>query len=243
MTEEYVPGTLVSKADAQTSHVLVVMSGGQDSTTCLGVALRHFAKVSAVCFNYGQKHLVEIMCARKICDKYGVHFTVMEMPMFSVIGDSALLAGAEGSVNAAHSRNPALPASFVPNRNATFLTCAHALAQKQGAAYVMTGVCQTDYSGYPDCREEFVKLLNLALDAGSGQVVEILTPLMYLNKAQTFELAEKVGFLDTVIGMSHTCYNGDHTSLHAWGYGCGECPACNLRAKGWADYMEAQLHA
>ncbi|MGL5525687.1 MAG: 7-cyano-7-deazaguanine synthase QueC [Aeromonas veronii] len=237
--ENYVPGTMVEQATAVRSHVLVVMSGGQDSTTCLGLALRYFQNVSAVCFSYGQKHVVETICARRICDKYNVPFTVMEMPMFSTIGDSALLAGG-GDVNERHQRNAALPASFVPNRNAMFLTAAHALAQKIGASYLMTGVCQTDYSGYPDCREDFVKLLNLTLDSGSSSVVEILTPLMFINKAQTFELAEKVGFLDTVIGMSHTCYNGNHSTSHPWGHGCGTCPACELRKAGWEAYTEAK---
>lgn len=241
--EDMVPGTDILAMNAKKAGVLVVMSGGQDSTTCLGLALRHFQEVHAVCFNYGQKHTVELLCARKICDKYHVPFKVLDLDALSAIGDSALLAGSNESVNNNHSRITELPASFVPNRNAMFLTAAHALAQKLGLKYVMTGVCQTDYSGYPDCRQEFIKLLNLALDSGSGCVVEILTPLMHLNKAQTFELAEKVGFLDTVIGMSHTCYNGEHSKLHPWGYGCGECPACNLRAKGWAEYMDAQLHA
>jgi 7-cyano-7-deazaguanine synthase len=133
-----------------------------------------------------------------------------------------------------------LPASFVPNRNAIFFTLAHAFAQKQGIEHIIIGVNQTDYSGYPDCREPFVKALELALNLGSEATIIFHYPLMHLTKAQTFELSKVEGVLDLVIDESHTCYNGVHTHKHAWGYGCGECPACVLRKQGFEEY-ESEL--
>lgn len=215
---------------------VVVLSGGQDSVTCLGIALKNFEKVYAIGFSYAQKHAVELICARKICHKHSVPFVVYEIPALIQMADSALIGG--GDVNAKHHANDNLPASFVPNRNALFLTTAHAYAQKVGANYVMTGVCETDYSGYPDCRAEFVNLLEITLNKGYETQIAFITPLMEINKAQTFQLAESVGFLEDVINMTHTCYNGNHTDLHDWGYGCGACPACELRAKGWYQYEQ-----
>lgn len=161
--------------------------------------------------------------------------------MLSALGDSALINDTEHTdVSAPHHANAALPASFVPNRNALFLTTAHAYAQKVGAEVLYTGVCQTDYSGYPDCREEFVNMLAETLNVGYLTNIVIETPLMYLTKADTFKLAEDFGFLQTVIEDSHTCYNGDRSKMHSWGRGCGECPACKLRAKGYEEFIAAK---
>jgi len=144
----------------------------------------------------------------------------------------------DGDVNEPHAHDASLPSSFVPVRNATFLTFAFAHAQELGVTDIVAGMCQTDYSGYPDCRQEFVTRLNDTLNVGYNGKITIHTPLMNLDKAQTFALAEYAGFLDTVLRESHTCYNGDHETWNDWGYGCSKCPACKLRASGWQRFME-----
>lgn len=214
---------------------LVVFSGGQDSTACLGWAMRMFAKVVAVTFHYGQKHAVEVAVAREICQLLKVPQYVVDLGFLPVLSESALTSG--GDVNQRHALRPDLPASFVPNRNAIFLTLAHSLAQKVGASTVVTGVCQTDYSGYPDCRQAFIEALEVTLNMASEADITIATPLMWMDKAATWQLAEDMGVLDIVVDHSHTCYNGDRSHLFAWGHGCGECPACVLRAKGWDEYQ------
>jgi len=218
---------------------LVVFSGGQDSTTCLGWAKNRFDEVETITFDYGQKHRVEIAQARKIAQALHVKNTLLSLDAFSQLNDSALIDGTQ-DIGAHHSTHTNLPASFVPNRNAIFFTLAHAFAQKQGIEHIIIGVNQTDYSGYPDCREPFVKALELALNLGSEANITFHYPLMHLTKAQTFKLSEVEGVLDLVIDESHTCYNGVHTHKHAWGYGCGECPACVLRKQGFEAY-ESEL--
>ena len=160
------------------------------------------------------------------------------MTTFTTLNDSALLANNGDSVNEQHKSNADLPASFVPGRNALFLTIAHAYAQKHGALNIVGGMCQTDYSGYPDCRAEFITSLENALNLGYETSISIQAPLMYLDKVATFALADIHGVLDVVLEHSHTCYNGDRSIRHEWGYGCGECPACKLRAKGWERYKQ-----
>jgi len=214
---------------------LVIFSGGQDSTTCLGWALHRFDEVEAISFEYGQRHEIELDSAKKIAKKLGVKHTILKLSVFKELGNSALLEE-DLDVGSSHSQKPNLPASFVPNRNAMFFTVAHAFAQKIGASFLVTGISQEDYSGYPDCREEFIKPLQKALNLGSDSDIEFLYPLIHLTKAQTFQLAKDEGVLDTVINESHTCYNADHTTFHPWGYGCGECPACKLRKKGWEEF-------
>jgi len=220
---------------------VVVMSGGQDSTTCLGLALAEYDEVHCITFAYGQKHAVEIGQATAICALFSVPITVMKIPMLQQLGDSALIKNNDcgnDDVTKPHHRSRNLPASFVPNRNALFLTTAHAFAQKVGAEAIITGVCETDYSGYPDCRQQFIMRLEDALNVGYQTSIEIRTPLMFLNKAQTFELAETYGFLEVVLEHSHTCYNGDRSITHIWGKGCGKCPACELRAKGFEEFQQ-----
>lgn len=224
-------------------RVLVVLSGGQDSTTCLYAALASRAviegeespQVFAIAYDYGQKHSVELTCASKIAEDAGVQLRIINLGFFGELVSSALLSH-ELDINADHSRLAGRPASFVPNRNALFLTLAHAYAQELGCQEVWTGVCETDYSGYPDCRHDFIQGLFAALNTGAEVDIRCVTPLMHLNKAQTFQLAEECEGLDAVILDSHTCYNGNHWALHTWGYGCNDCPACLLRAKGWAEY-------
>lgn len=222
---------------ADTSAV-VVLSGGQDSVTCLGYALKCFETVYAIGFRYGQKHAIEMEQAKLIAAKYNVPFEVFDIPTLAELRDSALVTG--GDVNVAHHRDKSLPASFVPNRNAMFLTISHAYAQRVEAQALITGVCQTDYSGYPDCREVFIHHLQDTLNIGYNTNISIITPLMFLTKAQTFKLAEDCGILETVIKDSHTCYNGDRSAIHEWGAGCGECPACKLRAAGYLEYKAGQ---
>jgi len=217
------------------SKALVVFSGGQDSTTCLGWAKNRFDVVESITFDYGQKHRVEIAQAHKIADILDVKNTLLSLDAFSQLNDSALIDSTQ-DIGAHHKTHTNLPASFVPNRNAIFFTLAHAFAQKQGIEHVIIGVNQTDYSGYPDCREPFVRALELALNLGSEANITFHSPLMHLTKAETFELSETEGVLELVLNESHTCYNGDHSEQHAWGYGCGECPACILRKAGWEAY-------
>lgn len=221
---------------------VVVLSGGQDSTTCLGLALHNYEKVYAIGFAYGQRHTIELACAEQICKEHNVPFEVFEIPALKQLGNSALI-GNEGDVNAHHAQHDNLPASFVPNRNAMFMTIAHAYAQKVGARYVVTGVCETDYSGYPDCRQTFIQTLNTSLNVGYEVDIRFVTPLMNLTKAETFELADRVGFLTTVIEQSHTCYNGIRRHLHDWGYGCGECPACKLRKAGYEEWLVTNFNS
>ena len=218
------------------THALVIFSGGQDSTTCLGWAKNRYNKVTAISFVYGQKHKCEIEQATKIAASMGVDHKIIEADFFSGLVNSALTQS-DGNMNAVHEDNSDLPASFVPNRNAFFITMSHAFAQKINAGVVITGTCETDFSGYPDCRRTFVDAQQLALNLGSDTNIEILTPLMYINKAQTFLLAEEEGCLDTVVQHSHTCYNGTD-KMNDYGRGCGECPACKLREVGYHEYLK-----
>jgi 7-cyano-7-deazaguanine synthase len=214
--------------------VVVIFSGGQDSTTCLHWALNRYDQVEAITFNYGQKHSIELDQAKLICDKNKVKQTVIDISFLDTLVDSALTSN--GDVNEINDKG--LPASFVPNRNQLFITLSHAYAQKIGAEALVTGVCQTDYSGYPDCRETFVKAVEWTTNMGSDSNIKIETPLMYLTKSETFELAQTENCLDEVVGMSHTCYNGDRTKLHDWGYGCDDCPACELRKNGYNEFIQ-----
>ncbi|MEM1115695.1 MAG: 7-cyano-7-deazaguanine synthase QueC [Bacteroidota bacterium] len=227
---------------------LVLFSGGQDSTTCLFWALAPpplgggFDRVEAVAFDYGQRHAVEIGQARKIAEAAGVPLTVRSLD--GLLGGSALLAAEAADTNAAHALAPDLPASFVPGRNALFLTAAASAAFTRGIHHLVGGMCQTDYSGYPDCRLAFVesqaRTLSLALDTE----VAIHTPLMHLTKAETWKLARDLGtvrgldVLETVREMSHTDYHGDRTTRNAWGYGRLDNPASVLRAEGYAEAVE-----
>ena len=217
-----------------TNRAIVVLSGGQDSTTCLGVALKECTYVEAVIYDYGQKHRIEIDAALKICAAYGIDFTLIDLkPVLSNMKSSALVT--HGDTTQPHEYLKNLPASFVPVRNVLFLSIAYGLAMEHKLNRIYAGMCQTDYSGYPDCRYAFISDLNLTLNEGYDSDIQILTPLMFLTKAQTFALAEEVGILKDVLDNSITCYEGV-TTMNAWGMGCGECPACKLRAKGWKEF-------
>jgi 7-cyano-7-deazaguanine synthase len=220
---------------------VVSLSGGQDSATCLLWAMNHFKEVHTVSFNYGQRHEVELKCAALLAMRFApskdgnvYSHTVIQVPGLKTIGDSALVAG--GDVT---QQKDGLPASFVPGRNIILLAHAGALAYKKDAATVVTGVCETDYSGYPDCRRETIDALEVTLNKGMEVKMFIATPLMYLTKAETWKLAaQEHRDGETIIrDMTHTCYNGVRDALHEWGYGCGECPACILRKKGYEEYI------
>ena len=215
---------------------LVVFSGGQDSTTCLGKAIKDFGKenVLTLCFDYGQKHSVELEVAKEIFSTtkiHSSHFHILKTDVMAQIGDSALVT--DGDVN---EMKDGLPTSFVPGRNMIFLTHAAQLAYAYDCRHIITGVCETDFSGYPDCRDNFVKSLQVAINLAMEADFVIHTPLMWLNKCETWMLAEDNDFLNQVM-RSHTCYNGNRQKKNDWGFGCGECPACKVRANGYTDFI------
>ena len=203
---------------------LVVLSGGQDSTTCLYWALRNFAHVSSITFDYGQRHRIEIECAQRIASRAGVDNLLLPLNTLSAMGGNSLT---DKSIAVADANAGALPNSFVPGRNLLFLTLAAAHAWQHAIGHLVTGVAQTDYSGYPDCRQETISALQHALRLGMESTVQIHTPLMNLSKRETVLLAADVGALEAMAD-THTCYNGQRPP-------CGTCPACVLRARGFAE--------
>ena len=211
---------------------LVLFSGGQDSTTCLYWAKQKFKRVEAIAFDYGQKHSVELEQARLIADKANVPFASFDIR--GTLSGSALTEY-EKDVSAEHESNSALPASFVPARNALFLTLAAGHAYNRQIADLVGGMCQTDFSGYPDCRRVFVDSMVTSLSLAMDFDLRIHTPLMYLTKAETWKLAAEMGIIEIVREMTHTDYNGDRSTLNEWGYGKLDNPASILRAKGYEE--------
>jgi len=205
---------------------LVVLSGGQDSTTCLYWALERFGRsaVSTLTFDYGQRHRIELECAREVAADAGVPNCVLPIDTFAALGGNALT---EASIDVADATGEALPNTFVPGRNLIFLTFAAAYAWPRGIRHIVTGVAQTDYSGYPDCREATLTALEKAIRLGMESEVELHTPLMHLSKQQTVELAVELGALEAM-ALTHTCYEGLRPP-------CGRCPACVLRARGFDE--------
>ncbi len=214
------------------TSAVVLLSGGQDSTTCLYWARKHFDEVHAVGFDYGQKHRVELEQARKIAELAGVPYTIYDLR--GVLSGSALTEH-EKDISAPHDRNPELPASFVPGRNALFLTVAAGYAYNHGIHDLVGGMCQTDYSGYPDCRREFIDAMEKSLSLAMDWKIRIHTPLMYLTKAETWKMAAELGILDIVREYTHTDYHGDRSTWNEWGYGRLDNPASILRAKGYEE--------
>lgn len=208
--------------------VLVVFSGGQDSTTCLIQALNAYGKVEAICFDYGQKHIIELDAAYKICQRFDVPFTLIKTDIFKQIGDSALLSDSKQDVNETHTHHSDLPASFVPGRNLYFLTAAAMYAHKKGIHTIITGVSQEDYSGYPDCRNTTIQTLNVALILGMDFDVTIETPLINMSKSDEVTLMMSFDDGEEALSMTHTCYNGSFPP-------CGTCPSCKLRAKAFKE--------
>jgi len=217
------------------SRALVCLSGGQDSATCLLQAIQEYGRQNtyAVSFNYGQIHAVELDCARRIARLLELAgHTVLDLPALKQLGDSALLTGAD--MNAS---KDGLPASFVPGRNIIFLSQAAALAYKLDCGMLVAGVSEADYSGYPDCREQTIRLLEQALNAGMETDLKIVTPLLHKTKAEVWQLAAQYpDGLELIRKHTHTCYNGDRTIKQDWGYGCGDCPACRLRKNGYEKF-------
>lgn len=213
------------------SKAIVVFSGGQDSTTCLLWALKKYDEVETITFDYNQRHKQEIEVAQNIASDLGVSNTVIDV---SIINDLTVNALTRSDMNIATNEETGLPNTFVPGRNILFLTLASIAAYQKKANAIVTGVCQTDFSGYPDCRNDFVRSLNNSLALGLDKHIAIETPLMWLNKEQTWELADQLGRLDYVANKTLTCYNG------VIGNGCGECPACKLRRRGLNNYLKSK---
>ncbi|MFZ1109769.1 MAG: 7-cyano-7-deazaguanine synthase QueC [Rhodomicrobium sp.] len=224
-----------------TGKSLVLFSGGQDSTVCLAWALTNYDAVETVGFSYGQRHSVELECRPRLLGALAAAFPawapklgpdhVLDLSVLSAVSDTALTSEAEIAFGA-----DGLPNTFVPGRNLLFFTLAAALGFRRGIRDLVGGMCQTDYSGYPDCRNDTLSALNRAIDLGTGERFAIVTPLMWRTKAETWALAHALGgdaCVDIVIEQTHTCYKGDRERRHEWGYGCNECPACNLREKGY----------
>lgn len=223
---------------------LVLFSGGQDSATCLAWALDRYARVETVGFDYGQRHAVELEARRVVLERLpklkpewagrlGEDHSV-DIRGFGQIASSALTEDRAFEMDAR-----GLPTSFVPGRNLVFLTYAAALADRRGIEVLVGGMCETDFSGYPDCRRDTLDALQSALRLGMARDYTIETPLMALTKAETWALADQIGgtaLVELILEDSHTCYLGDRGARHAWGYGCGECPACELRGAGWDEY-------
>jgi 7-cyano-7-deazaguanine synthase len=227
-----------------TEGALVLFSGGQDSATCLAWALERFHHVETIGFEYGQRHRVELDCRDPIraalrsqfpawTDRLGPDHT-LRLDALAEVSDTALTREAEIRLN-----QDGLPNTFVPGRNLLFLTFAAALAYRRNLRHIIGGMCETDYSGYPDCRDDTIKAMQVALNLGMERRFVLHTPLMWLDKAATWTLAADLGgnaLVDLIREATHTCYLGDRTNRHAWGYGCGTCPACDLRRKGWDAY-------
>lgn len=222
---------------------LVLFSGGQDSTVCLAWALQRYARVETIGFDYGQRHRVELEQRQVILGALGEFGDLgtrlgadhlLDLPELGRVSETSLTRDVAISMSDA-----GLPTTFVPGRNLLFFTYAAALAYRRGIPHLVGGMCETDYSGYPDCRSDTLQALNQALSLGMAQAFEIQTPLMRVDKAGTWALAHDIGgqgLVDLIVEHSHSCYLGDRTHRHDWGYGCGSCPACELRANGWRQW-------
>src|SRR4051794_33491601 len=228
----------------ENEHALVLFSGGQDSTVCLAWALQRFAKVETIGFDYGQRHVIELAVRPRVREKIAAlnpvwaarlgEDHVLPLETLDKISDTALTR--ETAITMADNN---LPTTFVPGRNLVFFTFAGALAYRRGAKHIVAGMCETDYSGYPDCRDDTIKAMQVALTLGMERRFVLHTPLMWRDKAATWALAEALGgaaLVDAILERTHSCYLGDRSQRHAWGYGCGGCPACELRRSGWEKF-------
>ena len=236
-------------------RALVLFSGGQDSTTCLAHALSRYERVETIAFDYGQRHHVELEARLNVLTALRQQFPawserlgddhLLDVNVLGQISETSLTRDTAFAMEAS-----GLPNTFVPGRNLLFLTLAAALAYRRGMDVLVTGVCETDFSGYPDCRDDTMKAMQIALSLGMDKRLLIDTPLMWIDKAQTWQLAQDLvdasgvagggkALVDLIIEHSHTCYLGDRTHRQAWGYGCGSCPACELRARGYEGFSAA----
>ncbi len=230
---------------ARHTAALVLFSGGQDSATCLAQALSRYQRVETLGFDYGQRHRVEMQVRQQVRDGLAREFPewaprlgedhVLSLDVLQQIGGSSLTEDVAFAMQA-----DGLPNTFVPGRNLLFLTLAGALAYRRGLSVIVTGVCETDYSGYPDCRDDTMKAMQLALNLGLERRLRIDTPLMWIDKAQTWQMAHDLGgdkLVELIRRDTHTCYQGTRETLHDWGYGCAACPACELRSRGWSQWQ------
>ncbi len=224
---------------------LVLFSGGQDSTVCLAWALERFSRVETIGFDYGQRHAVELSVRPKIRERIAAldagwagrlgEDHLVRIEALAAISETALTRDTAIAI-----ADSGLPTTFVPGRNLIFFSFAGALAYRRGAKHLVAGMCETDYSGYPDCRDDTVKAMQLALNLGMERRFVLHTPLMWIDKTGTFALAQELGgdaLVDLLVEETHSCYLGERTRRHVWGFGCGECPACKLRADGFARWM------
>jgi 7-cyano-7-deazaguanine synthase len=234
-----------TKISGSGKRAVVLFSGGQDSTTCLAWALQRFEDVETIGFDYGQRHRVELDCRHVVRDRIASDFPswaprlgidhLLGIDVLASISDTALTSEAEITLRA-----DGLPNTFVPGRNLLFFTLAAAIAYRRGIDVIVGGMCETDYSGYPDCRDSSVKAMQVALNLGTGRSFVLETPLMWLDKAATWQLAWDLGgdsLVDLIRAETHTCYRGERGGLHPWGHGCGTCPACDLRARGFVNWQ------
>ena len=227
-----------------TDSALVLFSGGQDSTTCLAWALKHYSRVETIGFDYGQRHAIELTVRPGVLEQMRQQSPewdsrlgpdhMIDLSLISAISDTAMTQNVEIVM-----QENGLPNTFVPGRNLLFMTVAATVAYRRGLTVLVGGMCETDFSGYPDCRDDTMKALQVALNLGMNTRLKLETPLMWLDKAQSWDLAEDLGGLplvDLIRSGTHTCYLGERGKLHDWGYGCGTCPACALRANGYQQY-------
>jgi 7-cyano-7-deazaguanine synthase len=227
---------------------LVLFSGGQDSTTCLAWALQRYERVETIGFDYGQRHAIELSVRPTVLSRLRAMSPdwdarlgedhMIDLSLISKISDTALTSNVEIAM-----QENGLPNTFVPGRNLLFMTVAATVAYRRGLSVLVGGMCETDFSGYPDCRDDTMKALQVALNLGMATRLKVETPLMWIDKKQTWELAQQAGgagLVDLIRSETHTCYLGERGALHAWGYGCGKCPACELRARGYAQFAESR---
>ena len=229
------------------TSALVLFSGGQDSTTCLAHALQRYERVETIAFDYGQRHRVELDARLTVLAEVRRQFPqwasrlgedhLLDVAVLGQVSETSLTRDMTFRME-----QGGLPNTFVPGRNLLFLTLAAALAYRRDLQVLVTGVCETDFSGYPDCRDDTMKAMQLALSLGMDRRLLIETPLMWIDKAATWALARDLGgeaLVNLIVEHTHTCYLGDRDHRHAWGWGCGTCPACELRARGWDRYVAA----
>jgi len=231
-------------------NAIVLFSGGQDSATCLVWALERFDNVETIGFNYGQVHSIEMEVRKTFLKKFKEEFPklaqnlskdhVIDAGVLGEISDTALTSNIEIEMNDA-----GLPNTFVPGRNLLFFLLASSIGYRREAKHLVGGMCETDYSGYPDCRDDTLKALQVSLTLGLDKRFVIHTPLMWLNKKETWKLSEDIGgekLVSLIVSHTHTCYSGDRSELMPWGYGCGDCPACELRRNGWNEYNNDKIN-
>lgn len=241
----------MTSAVSHSRSALVLFSGGQDSTVCLAWALERYDHVETIGFDYGQRHSIELETRLTLLERFKAAFPrwakklgpdhLLQLPTLGRISETSLTRSAAIELSAS-----GLPNTFVPGRNLLFFTYAAALGYRRGITTLVGGMCETDYSGYPDCRRDTLDALGRAIALGMDTACEIVTPLMYVDKAGTWAMAATLGgapLVDLIVEGTHTCYLGDRSHRHPWGYGCGTCPACELRANGWTQWQSTTAPA